>query len=322
MALKFENVDILDALESIMKIHTQNYQEDFDLDRSLIQSLSKAENKESRRLLWMSRPHGTYCLSERNVHLQDSHANKVWMYYMEQTSDPILAYALHLKGQQDGKILGDIVQLDYRTHAQRVKQLTCPIAQAVLSFADGTVACVPYKGYRKQIQELSPIHGTIQAVGFAPESERELDAILRRERSKREHHATPGDMQKHIAGLKKQSVKKQLKTASAPVTSVKDGEGARTMKEDNMEKTYGVWAVRSAQSIFGHKEAWCKDDGKPLEFPSYEAAAAYAAELNRKTTVNVHYYPKERQSVKEHLKEERPKPNHNKNTHPLKNTER
>ena len=25
------------------------------------------------------------------------------------------------------------------------------------------------------------------------------------------------------------------------------------------ETTYGVWAVRSGASIFGHAEAWCKD---------------------------------------------------------------
>mgnify|MGYP007084561647 CR=1 FL=1 len=34
-----------------------------------------------------------------------------------------------------------------------------------------------------------------------------------------------------------------------------------------MEQTYGVWAVRSAASIFGHAESWCKEDGKPLVRP-------------------------------------------------------
>lgn len=32
------------------------------------------------------------------------------------------------------------------------------------------------------------------------------------------------------------------------------------------EKTYGVWAVRSAASIFGRAESWCKEAGRPLEF--------------------------------------------------------
>ena len=46
-----------------------------------------------------------------------------------------------------------------------------------------------------------------------------------------------------------------------------------------MEQVYGVWAVRSDASMFGHAEAWCKEDGRPLEFESLEAAQAYALEL-------------------------------------------
>ena len=41
-----------------------------------------------------------------------------------------------------------------------------------------------------------------------------------------------------------------------------------------MEHVDGVWAVRSAASMFGHAEAWCKEDGRPLEFESLEAAQA------------------------------------------------
>lgn len=61
------------------------------------------------------------------------------------------------------------------------------------------------------------------------------------------------------------------------------------------EKTYGVWAVRSAASIFGRAESWCKEDGRPLEFASQEAAEAYAKECNSRTTANVHYYVKEKE---------------------------
>ena len=54
------------------------------------------------------------------------------------------------------------------------------------------------------------------------------------------------------------------------------------------EKTYGVWAVRSAASIFGRAESWCKEAGRPLEFASQETAEAYAKECNSRTTANVH----------------------------------
>ena len=61
------------------------------------------------------------------------------------------------------------------------------------------------------------------------------------------------------------------------------------------EKTYGVWAVRSSASIFGYAEAWCKEEGKPLEFDTKEAAEAYARDENRNTTANVQYFVREKE---------------------------
>lgn len=65
------------------------------------------------------------------------------------------------------------------------------------------------------------------------------------------------------------------------------------------EKTYGVWAVRSAASIFGRAEAWCKEDGKPVEFDTLAAAEAYASDLNSHTTANVHYSAREKEPESE-----------------------
>ena len=53
------------------------------------------------------------------------------------------------------------------------------------------------------------------------------------------------------------------------------------------ETTYGVWAVRSGASIFGHAEAWCKEDGKPLEFDTREAAEAYARKMNNPPPMSI-----------------------------------
>lgn len=61
------------------------------------------------------------------------------------------------------------------------------------------------------------------------------------------------------------------------------------------EKVYGVWAVRSGASIFGRAEGWCKEDGKPLEFDTEKMAQDYAAEMNGRTTANVHYYAQEKE---------------------------
>ena len=72
--MKFENIDLVDALRRIMDIHTQNYKEDFELDAGLLHSLAGSQSPEDKHLLWMSRPNGTYLLPEREVYR--SHCRK------------------------------------------------------------------------------------------------------------------------------------------------------------------------------------------------------------------------------------------------------
>lgn len=61
-----------------------------------------------------------------------------------------------------------------------------------------------------------------------------------------------------------------------------------------MKQKYGVWAVRSAASVCGAAQSWCKHGGKPMEFETIAQAEQYAADLNRNlATLNVHYCAKE-----------------------------
>jgi len=61
-------------------------------------------------------------------------------------------------------------------------------------------------------------------------------------------------------------------------------------------KQYGIWARRSAASVCGPAEAWLKRDGNPVTFDTYEEAAAEAERLRKNcASLNVSYYPKERE---------------------------
>lgn len=61
-----------------------------------------------------------------------------------------------------------------------------------------------------------------------------------------------------------------------------------------MEKKYGVWAMRSAGSVCGAAQSWCKHGGKPMEFDTMEQAKSYAKQLNESCySPNVHYAAKE-----------------------------
>ena len=125
--MKFENIDLVDVLRKIMDIHTQNYKEDFELDAKLLYDLASSSSAEDKHLLWMSRPNGTYLLPEREVYVEDSYENKVWEFYHDQTRDPILAYAVEINGLEGDTVKGSLIELDYATHVERMKQLTVPV---------------------------------------------------------------------------------------------------------------------------------------------------------------------------------------------------
>ena len=62
------------------------------------------------------------------------------------------------------------------------------------------------------MNELMPEHGAPQSMRYAPESESELSVILRRMRFQRDYHANTGHIQEYIDGLKKDTLRGQLKS--------------------------------------------------------------------------------------------------------------
>jgi len=230
-AVRFEGVDILDALGQIMELHTRHFKQDFDLDKELIPKLAVSADPEDRRLLWMSRPCGTYTLRERETYLDGSYENSVWKYYYEQSKDPVLAYALSIKEIQDGKVMGNIYPLDYPAHVERVKLLTCPIEKVTVTFEDGAVITLPYQTRRQFINELSPEHGAPKFMRYEPESERELAMILKRERFKRSYQVKSGNIKEYIDGLKKSTVRRQLREQRSSISPSGNSEPHKHKRE-------------------------------------------------------------------------------------------
>ena len=217
-----KRLDSLRAREQTrVLLDTQHYKEDFDLDKELIQKNGGVRKPGGSAFALDVPPCGTHCLREREIYLKDSYENKVWLFYHDQAKDPILAYALNLDGIQDGKVVGTIYPLDYPSHVERVKLLTCPIERVTVTFEDCAVFGFPYHSRRRHMNELMPVHGNPKTMFYAPESERELAVILGRERSKRSHHALPGNMQEYIETLRKGTVRGQLQeskiSASTPI---------------------------------------------------------------------------------------------------------
>lgn len=199
--MKYENIDLIDALRRISDIHTEHYKEDFELDQKLIRDLAATHSAEDKHLLWMSRPHGTHIMREREVYIEDTYENKIWEFYRDQTSDPILAYSVEITGVKDGTVVGNLIELDYTAHVDRMKQLTVDIEKVAVTFEDQNTYYLPLQSYRREAAAMKDEHGNVASVAYLPESERELQMILRRERFKTSFHAQPGNIEDHIRQL-------------------------------------------------------------------------------------------------------------------------
>lgn len=194
---KFENVNVTASLEAIMKQNTGFYQSDFDIDKQIIAEKAASPRKEDKTLLWFCRPSGTHCFRERDVFIRDTAPNNTWRFYKEQTSDPILAYAVELTGVKDGKITGNLYELDYGKQYERVKDNTVDAGTVTLVYEHGTreqPADQHFDGYP------DPQLGKFERFEIQPKDPEALQSLLREEKHSRDR-LTPGDFGAHIEAL-------------------------------------------------------------------------------------------------------------------------
>lgn len=195
---KFENVDILACLDAVMKQNTGFYQSDFEIDKEIIHKAAASPDREDRTLLWLSRPSGTHCFRERDVFLKDTRPYNTWKFHGEQTRDRILAYAVELTGIENGKIKGNLYELDYPQHYERVKAKALPADTNALIYEYGRVE-QPVKQWFNGNDH--PQYGKFERFEVQPNDPEALRDILQEEKHSRDK-LTPGDFKAHIAALR------------------------------------------------------------------------------------------------------------------------
>ena len=134
---RFENVDVLAALEQLMRQNTAFYRNDFEIDKEIIGRAAASDKAEDRTLLWMSRPSGTHCFRESDVYLQGTPQHNTWKFYGEQTRDRVLAYAVELTGKVRGVIRGNLYELDYPQHFRHVAAEAVQVDNIILHYEKG-----------------------------------------------------------------------------------------------------------------------------------------------------------------------------------------
>lgn len=197
---KFMEIDLLENLEKIMKQNTKSYQSDFEIDREILINAAKnagAAALRDRTYLWMSRACGTWCVKEKNVFLEPAYEHQVWVYYAGETSQKILAYAVEVTGMESKKVLGNLYPLDYRKHAEFVKESSILADQIRVVYEKGDC----FQSRKKPLcRKNDAVLGRYRYLEYVPNDSEALEAVLYHEKRKREKMRC-GEIDNHIRKL-------------------------------------------------------------------------------------------------------------------------
>ncbi len=166
--------NILAFLAQIVQKNTRAYPEDFDLDAKKLWDSAQDPNMENRAFYWMSRPHGTWCVREREVFLDDTNANCIWTHYAAYP-DGILAYRIVVEGIRDGKLAGKVIPIDYAKQVRRVMRSVLPVA--TIQYRDKNEHFCE-DSYSAFMNSTLPFEDGIHDIRYVPESEAELQRII------------------------------------------------------------------------------------------------------------------------------------------------
>jgi hypothetical protein len=188
---KYENVDIVACLGAVLELNTEFHKGDFKYDTEMFKEAAKQPDGENNRLVWLSRHSGTECFKERDIYLTESYAHNSWTHFNDSRSETLLAYAAHIKGTENGRIKGDLYELDYREHAGHVKANALCVVAVSVTYADGTELHMPYKEWDGERMRLYHKHGEITSSRREPKDEAVLCGIIANARAEREKESRP-----------------------------------------------------------------------------------------------------------------------------------
>jgi len=199
---KFENVDIVAALGAVVELNTANYKSDFKYDIEMFKKAAQHPDGENNRFLWLSRPSGTYCQLERDTYIKDTAAFNYWNgcatilgkgtpHDNVIVNDRVMTFAVEVTGIKNGRIVGNLHELDYRDHVRQLNRAALPLHTVTATYKDGTAVTLPHKEHDAQRQQLHNRHGQLQTLTPHPKNADSLRIILTQAREQRENNARP-----------------------------------------------------------------------------------------------------------------------------------
>lgn len=191
---KFADVDVLATMKGIADQNIVHYPNDIKTDMELI---PKFVAKGDAELIWHVSDYGTHILPERDAFVIGTGEHSTWTNYLR---PDMLSYAVEITGMENGKVKGNVYELNHAEHVEHVRNTALPATSVTISYADGRDTTVSRREFDDDRHRLMSESGHVSGLRFHPEDESVLAAVLRREQ--RQRAETPkGNFKSHVKKL-------------------------------------------------------------------------------------------------------------------------
>lgn len=207
MATRFEKVNVIETLRTIMLHNTEHYQSDFEYDIARLQKAAE-DSRGGRHFLWLSRGFGTWCFEERDVYIRNTHAFNTWDYY-NHSSENVKAFAVEIEALQDKAVVGHVFELDYKMHIEDVRKncFNAQSVEAVFKHPDsnnGYIRKFDIDEYNTNWYSIGQRYGEIETLRYQVGDEQRLQDVLCKARQLRILNTTAGNLEEYIAAMVKE----------------------------------------------------------------------------------------------------------------------
>ena len=170
----FQDVDVLETLQKIMEHNTSFFQTDFAYDREMLREAAEDRNA-PRNFFWMSRKGGTWCFPERSVHIRQTSPRNTWFFYGGCRDEHVKAFRVELHGMEDGRVMGDILEIDYQKHLDYLcTHSHDPVEVEVVFRNPNSCRTFSWQEYEQNWQAIADRYGTAERRRYLVEDEYRL----------------------------------------------------------------------------------------------------------------------------------------------------
>ena len=114
--------DVIKHLGKVVELNTAAYKSDFEYDKAILNKAATQTNEGDIWYFWLSRPCGTECFLLDDVFTSGTYANIAWLYHAE-SGERCFAYAIEITGLDDGRISGNLFELNLKEHAAMLRNV-------------------------------------------------------------------------------------------------------------------------------------------------------------------------------------------------------